>query len=583
VLSMAAAADGRLWLVTGSGLVKRGTETWQPLPSGRSIVQPSVLACAGETMFVGNRLGQITYSRDGGETWYGSQLRQPAEGITCLVASPHFEGNGVVLAGTDGSGILRSTDGGRHWEMSSFGLHDFTILALATAPEWGRREVAFAGTAHGLYRSPNGGRAWKNVDIGDWVFQAVAVGGGLVLAGTEAQGLFRSTDGGRCWHPVDLVGATPAINALWIQSGAGARPICLAGTSDGRILRSEDGGEHWTCVANDQAAILCLTQAGERLYAGLLDEGLLVSDDGGQSWIRDRELACRAFNRLLAGGIGELLAWGPMEGVWRSAHGCGVWTKLDLPGGAQIVYTVAVSPAPERPCLLISTSENVLHSKDGGQSWRDVLRDSLYAITFSPDFARDGQVWAATVSGELLASSNGGLTWTVLPRPQPNDHLMGLDARSGTLAVAIGETSAEQITVWRLADRGQMWNPWLRQLTRQPATLLSTAQGGDQDLVFLDNSGWRSTLDGWERVLNTEDSILCVQQQPSWPAILVLTSNAVLYSVDGLEWVGFDEGLAGQSFVDLALPTFAEAEPWAYLLTIDGELWRRYLPIYKRT
>jgi photosystem II stability/assembly factor-like uncharacterized protein len=208
-----------------------------------------------------------------------------------MVASPSFARDRVLLAGTAGTGILRSTDGGRNWQLSNFGLHDFSILAVATAPEWGRREVSFAGTAHGLYRTPNGGRAWKKMDLGDGAFQSLAMADDLALAGTEAQGLLVSNDGGRRWQAVNLPPRAPAINALWIQPEATPNPVCLAGTDDGRILRSEDGGAHWTQVAEGPAPILCLAQAGQRLYAGLLNEGLLVSEDGGLSWARDRALA----------------------------------------------------------------------------------------------------------------------------------------------------------------------------------------------------------------------------------------------------------------------------------------------------
>ena len=577
VLGMAEVADGQLWLATGSRLVKRGVKGWQLPTPGQPTLQPSTLAHAGGTLLVGSMLGQIAYSRDSGETWYSGHLRQPAEGVTCLAASPNFERDGVILAGTNGSGILRSTDGGRNWEMSSFGLQDFTILTLATAADWGRREVAFAGTAHGLFRSPNGGRAWKNAAIGDWVFQALAVSGALVLVGTEGQGLFRSTDGGQRWSLLDLEGETPAINALWLQPDCGERRVCLAGTSDGRIFRSEDGGEHWTCAYDGQAPILCLAQAGERLYAGLLNEGLLVSEDGGQSWSHGRDLTFRALNRLRAGANGELLAWGSMDGVWHSATGGSTWTQLGLPNGEQFVTAVAVSPVPERPCLLISRPQDLLHSEDGGQSWHAIPVDSILATAFSPAFAEDGQIWATTIAGDLLASSNGGRTWTTLPRPQPDNQLVGLDAGFRALAVMVFETIVGQITVWRSGDNGQTWSQWLQQPLQQPTALLCLARDGRHDLIALGDTCWRSTPDGWQQVLKTADSILRVQQRPDRPGILLLTPNEVLYSDDSRKWTAYDDGLAGESFVDLALPASAEAEPWAYLLTTGGELWRRRL------
>jgi photosystem II stability/assembly factor-like uncharacterized protein len=447
VLGMAEAADGQLWLATGSRLVKRGVRGWQLPTPGQPALQPSTLAQAGGTLLVGSMLGQIAYSRDSGETWYSGHLRQPAEGVTCLAASPNYERDGVILAGTN----------------------------------------------------------------------------------------------------------------------------------DGRIFRSEDGGEHWTCAYDGQAPILCLAQAGERLYAGLLNEGLLVSDDGGQSWSRGRDLTFRALNRLLAGANGELLAWGSMDGVWHSATGGSTWTQLGLPNGEQFVTAVAVSPVPERPCLLISRPEALLHTEDGGQSWHAIPVDSILATAFSPAFAEDGQIWATTIAGDLLASSNGGRTWATLPRPQPENQLVGLDAGSRALAVMVFETSVGQITVWRSGDDGQTWSQWLQQPLQQPTALLCLTRDGGHHLITLGDTCWRSTPDGWQQVLKTADSILRVQQRPDRPGILLLTPNEVLYSDDSRKWTAYDDGLAGESFVDLALSASAEAEPWAYLLTTGGELWRRRL------
>jgi photosystem II stability/assembly factor-like uncharacterized protein len=260
-----------------------------PLAQGQLPLPASALTVAGNTLLVGSSSGQIAYSRDGGEIWYSGHLRYPVEAVTGLITSPNYEKDGVMLAGTGGTGIQRSTDGGRNWDPASFGLQNFTILALGTVPEWGRREVVFAGTTSGLYRSPNGGRAWKKLDIGDWVFQALAAAGSLVLAGTEGHGVFRSNDGGKRWEAEEMGNEPPAINALWIQPGSGQQVTCLAGTGDGRILRSEDGGKHWNSVTDGPAPIICMGQAGKRLYAGLLDKGVLVSDDG-LSWASEPSL-----------------------------------------------------------------------------------------------------------------------------------------------------------------------------------------------------------------------------------------------------------------------------------------------------
>jgi hypothetical protein len=139
------------------------------------------------------------------------------------------------------------------------------------------------------------------------------------------------------------------------------------------------------------------------------------------------------------------------------------------------------------------------------------------------------------------------------------------------------EPSVGQITVWRSGDGGQTWNLWLEQPLQQPTAHLCLARDGGHDLVALGDTCWRSTSDGWQQVLKTADSILRVQQRPDQPGILLLTPHEVLYSADSQKWIAYDEGLSGQRFVDLALPTSAGAEPWAYMLTTGGELWRRRL------
>ena len=74
-----------------------------------------------------------------------------------------------------GSHILRSRDGGRIWQLANFGLRNFTVISLAAAPVWERREPVFAGTLDGVYYSPNAGRAWKYCGLAGQVVLALAL------------------------------------------------------------------------------------------------------------------------------------------------------------------------------------------------------------------------------------------------------------------------------------------------------------------------------------------------------------------------------------------------------------------------
>jgi hypothetical protein len=192
--------------------------------------------------------------------------------VLVLAADPDVVNSGVLLAGTEGEGILRSTDRGGYWFPCNYGLRNYMILSLAWAPsappkQWPRREVVFATTEEGIYRSPNGGRAWKRADCPDAVYQIVAVSphyhqDGLVLAGAEEDGLWRSSDGGRTF--VQVTNAPTQVNALcawesgWLLSDIeqlwfsadgnhwqpveGSGPaLVLRKTADGILVGSEEG------------------------------------------------------------------------------------------------------------------------------------------------------------------------------------------------------------------------------------------------------------------------------------------------------------------------------------------------------
>lgn len=598
VFNIVSGAEGRLWLATGAGIFRRDDGAWHPLRQAQPVSQLTALTSAGSVLLASGGLGQIAYSTNGGETWYQGRLGQVEEPVTCLVASPAFQHDGVVLAGTEGAGILRSTDGGRNWDLSNFGLQDFSIIALATTPEWGRREVVFAATAHGLYRSPNGGRAWKKSDagLGDAIVLSLAASpnfaqDSILFAGTEANGLFRSTDGGKTWHPwgqgLGMHNSFPPVNALWLHPNFAAMPVCLAGMGDGRLFRSQDGGAHWTCVTSEHAPVFCLANVGAQLYAGLHEQGLLSSHDDGRTWAQERELAVRAITRLVRGSESrELFAFGPFEGAWRSVDGGKTWARVKGLEDQGPILALAASPQAEHPCLLVGTGNGLLRSDDGGQRWQTVLPGKeVVVIRFSPGFNGDGVAWVGTGTGELLASSDGGLTWTACRSPSPGAPVVVLDARLGSsgadvLVAATFHPQEQQLTLWRSADGGQVWEQWLRAPTSWPAAHLALSGLGDPgSIVCTDRMCWQLSPQGWERILETDTPIVHLCRVPDTGDLIVLTSTQLLRSVDGVNWSSFDEGLTVASFADMVFVPTTDDSPCAYLLSTGGMVWRRSLAV----
>ena len=281
------------WLVADTGILAREAAGWRVVPPPPDVARMGgvgALGGCGDVRWAAGGQCSLARSANGGASWEPCWLDGAERLITCFAVSPRFGSDRAVLAGTAGAGVLRSTDGGRRWLLSNFGLQEFTILTLATAGDWLRREMVFAGTLDGVYRSIGGGRAWQPAGLEGLAVQTLGASRqfartGLLMAGTEEAGLHRSTDGGRTWQPVgDEIGGTTTVNTL-LCIATGDDEAWLAGTDDGTMWRSADAGQRWQLVHEAGRSILALAAGPDaRLYAALGDGGLLISRDGGQQW-----------------------------------------------------------------------------------------------------------------------------------------------------------------------------------------------------------------------------------------------------------------------------------------------------------
>jgi hypothetical protein len=254
--------NGTCWAAGPNGLFQLQEEQLDPVPQPMERLA-STLVLENRILVGGGPYG-VAYSPDGGSNWQAAWMSGIDAAVLSLAADPDVDNTGVVLAASEGAGILRTTDRGGYWTPCNFGLRNYTVLSLAWAPpappkQWPRREVVFAGTEEGLYRSPNGGRAWKRSEGDEAVYQIIAVSpafqqDGIVLAGTEGDGLWRSEDGGRSFTRVE--GAPEQVNALC------AYPHGWLLSDVEQLWRSDDGVEWQPVAESEPALVLRPTEAG---------------------------------------------------------------------------------------------------------------------------------------------------------------------------------------------------------------------------------------------------------------------------------------------------------------------------------
>jgi hypothetical protein len=252
---------GGLWAAGPDGLFQVSDGGLQQLPQP----QENLYCCAAihDRILVGGLPHGVAYSLQQGENWQAGWMDETTAPVVTIAPDPRVEHSGVILAGTDGGGVLRTINRGGHWYRRNFGLRSYNVLALLWAPTapsnvWPQWQMVFACTEEGIYHSPNAGRGWKRSESPDAVYQCVTVGQdyhstGVVLAGTEGDGLFRSTDGGHSFSQV--AGAPTQVNALAAIPGG-----WLLSDSD-HLWQSSDGLQ-WQSFF-DQGALVLLSSGDE--------------------------------------------------------------------------------------------------------------------------------------------------------------------------------------------------------------------------------------------------------------------------------------------------------------------------------
>lgn len=585
IISGAFDQDGRLLVATPAGLFQQVGMCWSALPNQPTIPFLQSFVSAAEFLFLaGSKM--ILYSADKGRTWNRGQLPPLEKPVICLTASPRFSEDRILLAGTDGAGILRSTDGGRHWNYASFGLHDFSVHALATAPAWNEREIVFAATDTGLFRSPNAGRSWKSVNHGLEVCVILSITPSpnfaedrIVFVGTETDGIFRSCDAGFTWqqcliipNPHDTI---TAINAVWIDA---AQNLYLAGTDDGHILRSPDRGQTWSELANTSTAIFCFFGSPEHLYVGTADTGLFTSEDAGETWNNDADLTVRQFTAFCSGIGNQVFAYGADEGIWRSDDSGQTWMQI---GDFESILLTAAVANDAQHTRFAGTSDGLFRAEDSNPEWELVSPISdVTAIHLSEAFAHVPRILLGTWSGEIIVSEDRGHTWQQIVPPPTRKSIVSISIfhespESELLITITFDPRTQTLSLWRRI--GEKWQLWLESRSAIPAAqIVEHDKNSGEIFVTLGVRCWHWVSGLWHAVLKTDHPVLRLAQHPAG-GLIALTADSILASQDIFNWMTLYHSEEG-SLNDLVLMPNNSDRVTACVLTRGGNLLTGIIP-----
>jgi photosystem II stability/assembly factor-like uncharacterized protein len=219
-------------------------------------------------------------SRDAGTTWEHKGWRDQNK-----VFHSEAGADGTIWSAC-GNGVLRSTDGGAAWKITT-GWEVTEALKVKVDPS--DPGVIYTATAYGIFKSTDHGETWqeKNRGLLSTFTSDIVVdrrNSARLLAATEG-GIYASAHRGERWALAGLKGK--GIRTI-VQDPTRAK-IFWAGTEDDGVFRSDDRGKSWQSFNHGAPLITVYAIAvdpknSNTIFLGTHESGVYRSDDGGKSW-----------------------------------------------------------------------------------------------------------------------------------------------------------------------------------------------------------------------------------------------------------------------------------------------------------
>ena len=327
--------------------------------------------------------------------------------VNAIAINPNNDG--ILFMAFSGGGILRSLDGGNHWQTANQGLAATSVTAIVPDP-FNPSTVYAATDGSGVFKSTDQGLTWSTYpwarpwDWGVGLAADPATPGKLYLA-TENYGLGVSLDGGVSWsainaglptapvaaapalsptspaYPDEETGqapqaavATPVISAVVVAPTSPAHTL-YAGTWGHGVYKSVNGGSSWTMVDGSTGQVTDIAvypNDPQSLLASTANLGIIqITNGGANHTILNNTNGLPASLDILSVLINpttpKTLYAGTPTGIYTSANNGATWSLFGLP--TEVVNALAIDPLNQATFYAGTQMDGLLRTNDNGATW----------------------------------------------------------------------------------------------------------------------------------------------------------------------------------------------------------------------
>ncbi len=385
----------------------------------------------------------------------------------------------------------------------------------------------FGATGGGVWKTEDGGRAWKNI----------------------SDGFFGGSIG-------SIAVSTDDSNVMYV--GGGESTVRGNVSSGYGVWKTENAGKTWTQSGLKKSRhiprIVIHPRDHNTVFAAVLgniykptqERGIYKSTDGGKTWTK------KLFVNESAGAVDLIMdptnprilyatTWnlrrtpyslssgGEGSALWKSTDSGETWKEISKNEGFAegILGNIGVTVSPVNNDLVWAIVENkeeggVYKSTDGGDTWKQInserkLRQrAWYYSRIYADSQNENVIYVLNV--RYHKSTDGGKTYSTYNAPHGDHHDLWI-APENPKRMIMGDDGGAQITY----DGGDTWSTYHNQPTAQfyrvttdnsfPYRIYAAQQDNSTIRITHRNEGWSISEDDWESTAGGESAHITIDPE----------------------------------------------------------------------